>query len=606
MDGRGKSVLLGFRSPGAPGYLYTGDLRALDSCIGRPHPAAVLAGVTTPLDVEAWEAMLAGHPDRWYARYIVDGLRGGFRIGADRSRPVTSAASNMPSALQHERCVTDYLEAEREAGRMLGPFAPGEMAVQINRVGVIPKGQSGRMRLITDLSYPPGYSVNDAIDPASCSLTYTTVERVAQEAMRLGRGALMAKVDIKSAYRLIPVHPQDRPLLGVSWRGSTFVDPMLPFGLRSAPKIFNAVADAIHWCVERQGVDYVDHYLDDFIVLGPPHSSRCQWALDILLATFARLGVPLAVDKTVGPIACLTFLGIVIDTVANELRLPADKLERLRTLLASWGDRKTCSQKELESLIGVLNHACKVVRPGRSFLRRMLDLLKASRPRRAGARPVRFIRLNRDFRSDLCWWRTFAEQWNGVAIAAPVQGPEPLAIYSDASGAWGCAAWAGAAWFQLPWDANTGNFQIAVKELIPIVIAAAVWGRAWRGRKVWCWCDNQAVVAALTTRSSREGHLMHMLRCLFFIEAHYQFQLSPLYLSTHDNHVADDLSRNRVTSFFTKVPGADPRPTPIPPQLIQLLLDPQLDWVSPAWTRRFSAIIAWDLPSQRVEHTAQR
>ena len=83
--------------------------------------------------------------------------------------------------------------------------------------------------------------------------------------------------------------------------------------------------------------------------------------------------MPLAVDKTVGPIACLTYPGIITYTVANELRLPADKLERLRMLLASWGDRKTCSQKELKSLIGVLNHACKVVHPSRSFLRRMLD-----------------------------------------------------------------------------------------------------------------------------------------------------------------------------------------------------------------------------------------
>ena len=87
-----------------------------------------------------------------------------------------------------------------------------------------------------------------------------------------------------------------------------------------------------------------------------------------MLSTFAPLGVPLVVHKTVGPTACLTFLGITIDTVANELRLPADKLERLRTLLVSWGDQKTYSQRELESLIGVLNHACKLVRPGHSFL----------------------------------------------------------------------------------------------------------------------------------------------------------------------------------------------------------------------------------------------
>ena len=116
--------------------------------------------------------------------------------------------------------------------------------------------------------------------------------------------------------------------------------------------------------------------------------------------TFARLRVPLAVHKAVSPIACLTFLGITIDTVANELRLLADKLERLRMLQVCWGDRKTSSQRELESLIGVPNHACKVVCPGLSFLRWILDLLKDSRPRPTRSQPVRFIRLNREFRSD--------------------------------------------------------------------------------------------------------------------------------------------------------------------------------------------------------------
>ncbi len=61
-----------------------------------------------------------------------------------------------------------------------------------------------------------------------------------------------------------------------------------------------------------------------------------------------------------GPTTCLVFLGIVIDTQAGELRLPADKMQRLQSLLHSWGDKKSCRRKELESLIGLLNHACSV------------------------------------------------------------------------------------------------------------------------------------------------------------------------------------------------------------------------------------------------------
>ena len=225
---------------------------------------------------------------------------------------------------------------------------------------------------------------------------YTTVDHVAEVAVNLGPGALLAKVDIESAYRLIPVHPQDRPLQAVRWRDQIFVDPMLPFGLRSAPKIFNAVADGLHWHLQRSGIQRLYHYLDDFIMLGPPHSPQCQGYLDTLLYQCNRLGVPIAAHKTKGPSSCLVFLGIEIDTVAGELRLPADKLQRLQTLLQQCGEKKVCTRKELESLVGLLNHACKVVRAGRSFLRRMIiDLLHSRHHTSASRGPP--IRLNTEF-----------------------------------------------------------------------------------------------------------------------------------------------------------------------------------------------------------------
>ena len=120
---------------------------------------------------------------------------------------------------------------------MFGPFAPSSVPeVHINRMGVVPKGHvPGKWRLITDLSFPAGGSVNEGIRPDLCSLHYTSVEAVARAAQRLGNGALMAKLDIKSAYRLVPVHLSDRHLLGVEWNGAIYVDGMLPFGLRSAP-----------------------------------------------------------------------------------------------------------------------------------------------------------------------------------------------------------------------------------------------------------------------------------------------------------------------------------------------------------------------------------
>ena len=131
-----------------------------------------------------------------------------------------------------------YLESEQLASRIVGPFDSSLNIQQVNRFGVIPKSkQSGKWRLILDLSYPPEHSVNDGIDPQWCSLHYATVNQAIDHILQLGGGALLAKVDVEHAYRNIPVHPEDRHLLGMAWRGRLYIDTALLFCLRSAPTI---------------------------------------------------------------------------------------------------------------------------------------------------------------------------------------------------------------------------------------------------------------------------------------------------------------------------------------------------------------------------------
>ena len=151
----------------------------------------------------------------------------------------------------------------------------------------------------------------------------------------------------------------------------------------------------------------------------------------------------MASHKRDGPATCLIVLGIEIDTIAGHLRLPHDKLERLRSLLRQWGDKNACSRTELQSLIGLLNHASKVVRSGRSFLRRMIDLLHAVPPSQTQ------IHLNMEFRADLAWWNTFLSAWNRISFLPPPSRLPAVEFTTDASGSWGCGAWCEASWFQL-------------------------------------------------------------------------------------------------------------------------------------------------------------
>ena len=138
---------------------------------------------------------------------------------------------------------------------------------------------------------------------------------------------------------MVPVHPDDRHLLAVQWEGQTYIDKVLPFGLRSAPLIFTAIADTLQWMMSEKGVRPVFHYLDDFITLGPPSSHQCQCNLQGIIQVCKVTGTPLEEDKCQGPAQVLTFLGIELDTRKMEIRLPVEKLERLRKLLAEWEGR---------------------------------------------------------------------------------------------------------------------------------------------------------------------------------------------------------------------------------------------------------------------------
>ena len=189
-----------------------------------------------------------------------------------------------------------------------------------------------------------------------------------------GIGAYMAKVDIRHAFRLCPVRVSDWPLLCYVWKGKYYVDTRLPFGGRSSPAIFNTFADVLNWILKHHGqIDFVVHYLDDFLICAPEEETCTSW-LCSFQDTMDFLGIPVAHDKTIPPTPILVFLGIEIDAVNQVLRLPKVKLDDLLSELDKWSIKKKCTKRELLSLIGVLSFATKVVKAGRTFLRRLIDL----------------------------------------------------------------------------------------------------------------------------------------------------------------------------------------------------------------------------------------
>ena len=163
------------------------------------------------------------------------------------------------------------------------------------------------------------------------------------------------------------------------WDGALFIDTVLPFDLRSSAKIYTAIADAAKWITCQSGIRFIIHHLDNFLIIGAPASSECAEALKTLIAIFERLGLPIAIEKVEEPSICLDFLGFELDCHYMLVSLPLNKLRELQTLLRLWVSRKSCVKKELESLTGKLAHAARVVKPGKTFMRRMHKLLSGIR-----------------------------------------------------------------------------------------------------------------------------------------------------------------------------------------------------------------------------------
>lgn len=188
--------------------------------------------------------------------------------------------------------------------------------------------------------------------------------------MCLGQGAVMAKIDLRRADRILPVRREDRRFLGMKWNGQYYVDLAIPFGLRSAPKLFTRFADVLQHIVAQiiPSDVFIQHYLDDFFFVGPPGSEACQRALTACVNICTQLEVPLASEKMEGPASCITFLGLTLDSEQLELRVPEEKLVRLRQELDFWRLKKGGTKRKLLSLIGLLQYCCQAISYGRPFL----------------------------------------------------------------------------------------------------------------------------------------------------------------------------------------------------------------------------------------------
>ncbi|KAL6470791.1 hypothetical protein MHYP_G00219100 [Metynnis hypsauchen] len=189
-----------------------------------------------------------------------------------------------------------------------------------------------------------------------------------------GHEAWLAKADIISAFKVLPLYPGFWNLFGVCWEGRFYFAVRLAFSCKSSPKIFDTLAEALCWILlDVCRLASVLHLLNDFLVVVSP-SSPPAYGLCTLSSAFLHLSVPLSPEKTLGPSTSLEFLGIQLDSVLFQASIPPDKLDHIITALSECVLQPRCPKLQLLSLLGHLNYAIYIIPQGCSFISHLLRI----------------------------------------------------------------------------------------------------------------------------------------------------------------------------------------------------------------------------------------
>ena len=193
----------------------------------------------------------------------------------------------------------------------------------------------------------------------------------------------------------------------------------------------------------------------------------------------------------------MSFAVIELDSISSEARLPIDKIHKSAQLISELLGRKKVTLKEVQSLSGLLNFACSVIKPGRAFLRRLIDLTIGIRS------PHHLIRLNKEVKEDLKVWLSFLTEFNGRSFFIDDfwQNSFKLSLYTDTSGALGFGAIFGSRWCYGKWSPDWAYCNIAILEFYPIVLSLYLWGREMSNQCVLFFTDNEALVHVINNRA---------------------------------------------------------------------------------------------------------
>lgn len=528
----------------------------------------------TPIDADVLESKLKeAKYDPKATEYLVSGFRHGFDLGLDkpvsdlvRAREVARTkrrprGDNHKSVSLNPLVVQEKLDEEVRAGRMIGPcHQPPYKDYVVSPLGLVRKKEKNKFRIIHDLSYPrEGVSVNSCIPDEEGTVKYDDVAKAIRLIRQVGQGAVLVKTDIQHAYKLIPLKNTQIPAMGIKWNGEWYFDATLAMGSKSGCAIFERFASALQYLAEYAGCGPMCHLLDDFLLV-TVDSAASEQALAKFLDLCKQLGVPVVMKKTeVG--TCLVFLGIELDTVAMEARLPLDKLQRMVTLLSRYRKMKKLKIVQLQSLTGLLNFACAVVAPGKPFLRRLYQLTKGLH----NPPPYYSIRLTSGAREDMKVWLHFLSKYNGVTMFLPTAQTldYEAQVFVDSSTK-GFGIVCGRRWTSGGWpDKWVEKLSAEVRYLYVLLVCMYIYGESLANLRLLVHVPFTRLVKVINTQTDKDPQIMTVVRDIVLCLLKFNIKLEAAHAIFPFNPAAS-LSQGAQPAFQSQRRDCEGKPTEIP------------------------------------------
>ena len=482
---------------------------------------------------DTWTYELKNDVDK---SFLLEGIRHGFRISdIDDSSSVTSVSvENHPSVQKFYELVDCELKRQIQAGNYM--FANDLCHPKIvSPLGAIPK-DTNEVRIIHDCSRPLGESLNDY------SLHEPVHYQCIGDAYNLAsQSTYMCKIDLKSAYRSVAIHPLDYCLTGFRFKFAeedtvqTLYDIRLPFGSSKGPMVFNRLSQAVKRMMSRRGYNNIVVYLDDFLIVEKSYE-KCVEAQRVLLSLLVKLGFQISWKKVVGPCQRIEFLGVTIDTIDCTASLGEAKLAVLYDKLLCFSLKTRASKRQLQSLAGSLNWACQVIQGGRYFLRRILDSI--NKLKLASHK----CKLSAEFRKDLDWWLCYLREFNGVLYYRQVGS---AVVHTDAC-VEGAGIFVNGQWYYVNWRQDfphLAGLHINYKEVMAAILGVCHFAPILAGCDVTIVTDSTAAKGILNKGRCRSPMVMEWLRLLFWTSLNYNLRIRALHCPGLLNQLPDAISR---------------------------------------------------------------